>query len=131
MDSAAEESVCPKEWAAEFGLRPAEDSKKMRFVNASGGDIQHYGSRAVAFKSEAEGQVMGLKFQVTDVRKPLVAVARVVEVGNIVQFGPRAEDNYVYNRKTGSKVMMEKKGNSFVIKGELESGFPFRGQAHM
>ena len=67
-----------------------------------------------------------LKFQVTDLRKLLVAVARVVDVGNIVRLGPRMEDNCVYNRKTGSKVMMEKKGNSVVIKGELESGFPFR-----
>jgi hypothetical protein len=74
---------------------------------------------------------MGLRFQVTDVRKPLISVARVVEMGNTVQFGPRAEDNFVYNQKTGNKVMMEKKGNSFVIRGELESGFPFHGQVNM
>ena len=61
--------------------------------------------------------MMGFKLQVMDVRKPLVTAACIMEVGHILQFGPRAA--------TGSRVMMEKRRNSFVVKGELESGFPF------
>ena len=45
VDSAAEESVCPKEWGAQFGLKPADEW--MKFASASGGAIQRYGQRLV------------------------------------------------------------------------------------
>ncbi len=44
---------------------------------------------------------MGLDFQVSDVQKPLAAVWRIAEKGNIVQFGPRVEDNFIKNTVTG------------------------------
>ena len=43
---------------------------------------------------------MGWSFQVTDVRKPLLAVKRITEKGNVVQFGPAENDNYVYKKQT-------------------------------
>jgi len=43
----------------------------------------------------AGGAAMGLNFQVTDVRKPLLAVKRITEKGNVVQFGPAESDNYI------------------------------------
>ena len=45
VDSGAEESVCPWDWGTQFQLRPA--SKWMTFRNASGGIINHYGTREV------------------------------------------------------------------------------------
>ena len=48
----------------------------------------HYGEKDVTFVDKPNGDVVGLKFQVTDVRKPLLAVRRLVERGNVVQFGP-------------------------------------------
>ena len=45
VDSGAEESVCPWEWGSQFGTKPA--SKWMTFKNASGGFIDHYGTREV------------------------------------------------------------------------------------
>ena len=36
---------------------------------------------------------VGLHFQVADVRKPLLAVSRVVEKGNEVRFGPGKDGN--------------------------------------
>ena len=62
---------------------------------------------------------MGLTFQVTDVRKPLLAVRRLVEKGNIVQFGPEAWQNYIMNPHTKKKVMLERKGGSFVIRAQF------------
>ena len=45
VDSGAEESVCPKEWGSQFGIQ--EPDRVMRFRNASGGSINHYGHRNV------------------------------------------------------------------------------------
>ncbi len=48
----------------------------------------HYGEKAATFWDRTNGDIIGLKFQVTDVRKPLLAVRRFAEKGNVVQFGP-------------------------------------------
>ena len=40
---------------------------------------------------------MEAKFEVSNVRKPIMAVARVVDAGNVVQFGPSSEDNSIRN----------------------------------
>ena len=118
MDSAAEESVCPEEWAMGFATTPPIAGQEMNFRNASGGKMKHLGSRDVIFKAENEkgsNRKMGMKFQVSEVRKPLAAVARVTEMGNKVQFGPKPEDNFVQNVETGEKIPMRQKGRSYVI----------------
>ena len=118
IDSAAEESVCPRKWAEGFGLEMAD--RPLRLVNASGGRIEHFGKRAVSFNPEnGQGRTMEAKFEVTNVRKPLMAVARVVDAGNVVQFGPGPEDNFIMNVESKDKVYLRRKGNSFVLKGEL------------
>ena len=49
VDSGAEESVCPWEWGEPFGIK--EGGRRMNFRNASGGIIEHYGSRDVFVSS--------------------------------------------------------------------------------
>ena len=61
------------------------------------------------------GEVMEMKFQVCDVRKPLAAVWKICKNQNIVQFGPRDEDNFIMNIRTGKKIWMKKKSGSYVI----------------
>jgi hypothetical protein len=70
--------------------------------------------------------VMSLGFQVSDVQKPLAVVRRIAEKGNIVQFGPDDKDNYIMNPKNGMKIMMVRKGGSYVIPADMviEEGFP-------
>jgi len=124
VDSAAEESVCPKDWGQELAAR--QPSRWMKFVNASGGSMGHYGEKSATFKVGPNSAVMSLGFQVSDVQKPLVAVRRITEKGNRVQFGPSAEDNFIENMATGSKIMMVRKGGSYVIPAEMvveETGF--------
>ena len=54
----------------------------LKLVNASGGRIEHFGKRALSFNPETcDGRTMEAKFEVTNVRKPLVAVARVFDAG--------------------------------------------------
>ena len=48
-----------------------------------------------------------------DVKKPLLVVRSLDERGNMVQFGPW--QNYIMSAETGKKIMMERKGGSFVI----------------
>ena len=59
---------------------------------------------------EDEGEKMKLRFQVADVKKPLVAVKRICENGNLVSFGPNKEDNYIQNKSTGNKLMLRPNG---------------------
>ena len=61
------------------------------------------------------GAAMGLCFQVTDVRKPLLAVKRITERGNIVQFGPAENDNFIKNKLSGDKVLLRQKGGSYIM----------------
>jgi hypothetical protein len=127
IDSAAEESVCPKEWATAFGSRPSE--RKMRFINASGGEMGHYGERVASFRTMGESAIMSLTFQISDVQKPLAAVRRISEKGNRVVFGP--EGNYIENVATKKRIEMVKKGGSYVVPAELllKEAAGFTGQA--
>ena len=128
VDSAAEESVCPKAWGDHFGTEDVRPGEEMRLVNANGGKIAHYGSRRVAFKPRDGNKCIGLDFEVTDVKKPLVAVFRICEKGNLVQFGPKDEDNFVKNIKTQEKIMMKKEGNSYVMEVDMLKDCPFQGR---
>ena len=53
---------------------------------------------------------MNMKFQVAEVSKPLVSVRRIAEKGNLVQFGPKEEDNYIMNKETKDKVPLKPNG---------------------
>ena len=52
-------------------------------------------------------------------KKPLLAVRRLVERGNLVSFGPGPGDNYIKNLETGKKIPMERRGGSFVLKAHF------------
>ena len=122
VDSAAEESVCPKWWGEAFQTR--RPSRWLRFVNASGGPMGHDGEKTATFKVGGKDGVVSLGFQVSDVQKPLAAVRRIAEKGNLVQFGPRVEDNFVMNVATKRKILMTRKGGSYVIDVEFVSQEP-------
>ena len=76
--------------------------------------MKHYGEKDITFLDQ--GDICAAKFQVTDVQKPLMSVRRMVEKGNIVQFGPEISNNFIINVKTGKRIQMERKGNSFIVK---------------
>ena len=128
VDSAAEESVCPLHWAEQFGLEPVPKGREMKLVNASGGKIAHWGSRKVTMHNEETGRALEMGFQVTDVKKPLLAVSRLCERGNVVQFGPEPHHNFVMNVATGERISMRRRGNSWVLPGELYAQSRFGGR---
>ena len=79
----------------------------------------HYGQKDILFQSKGDGQVVGLTFQVTDVKKPLLAVRRLTEKGNLVQFGADPGESFIKNKMTGNIIPMERKGGTFVIKAKF------------
>ena len=80
----------------------------------------------MAFQPDAAaGRVLGVGFEVTDVKKPLLSVKRICERGNTVHFGPSDDDNYIQNVVNGEKLPLQRKGNSYVLRGSLLSQTPF------
>ena len=51
IDSAAEEAVCPEEWASEFETTRLKKGEEMSLVSANGGKIKHFGKRKVIFEA--------------------------------------------------------------------------------
>ena len=128
IDSCAAETVCPKEWASEFKMEPVKPGQKMNLVNASGGTIGHYGERKVALQTEDEfgwEKVIGLPFQVADVKKPLAAVSQICKKGNIVQFGEREEDCFIKNVSTQERIWLSLVNGQYVMDACLASESPF------
>ena len=63
---------------------------------------------------------MNLTFQVADCRKPLLSVRRIVEHGNVVQFGPKRDDNYIMNKTSGNKIGLKETGTgSYVMEVDM------------
>ena len=115
IDSAADESVCPQNWLKTFKTNLLPDREKMKFRNASGGEMAHYGEKRVDFVTGNRDEVMRMHFQVSDVQRPLAAVCRIAERGNIIQFGPKPEDNFIRHIDTGRKISIRRKGRSYVM----------------
>ena len=59
---------------------------------------------------EAVARVLGVGFEVTDVKKPLLSVKRVCEKGNTVHFGPGAEDNYIQHVAAQGQLICHARG---------------------
>ena len=117
VDSAADESSWPKDVGGAFPTMPAKKDTKLKTAN--GGDMNHYGEKKITFRGKNNEEVVGLTFQVTDVREPLLAVRRLVEKGNVVAFGPGRDENYIFSKDTGRTIPMEKRGGSFAIQAHF------------
>ena len=133
IDSAADESVCPKQWGKAFRTRVVPENQKMKLRSANNGKIEHFGEKVVTFKTGDHDDVKGMRFQVCDVQRPLAAVWRIVEQGKVVQFGPAVEDNYIWDPQTHEKIAMRRKGRSFVLDADMvlrdDKASPFMRQA--
>ena len=128
IDSCAAETVCPQGWASEFKMEPVKPGEMLNLVNASGGKIGHYGERKVALQTEDEfgwEKVIGLPFQVCDVKRPLAAVSQICKKGNIVQFGEREEDCFIMNVSTKERIWLSLENGQYVMEASLASDSPF------
>jgi hypothetical protein len=116
VDSAAEESCWPVGETGKGLFEVKASRRNLRLITAAGSEMKHFGELDSTFKDIETDGIMGMKFQVTEVKKALAAVWRLTEKGNIVQFGPLDHQNYVLNLATRKKVKMHRKGGSYVLK---------------
>ena len=92
--------------------------RKGGFVAANGTKMPNMGQKKVPLKMQVQGGKevdASMNFHMTDVRKPLAAVSKIVDKGNYVCFGPTASDNFVQNVKTGERVPMIRERGAYVI----------------
>jgi len=128
IDSAAAESVCPFGWAEQFAVKPCAPGQEQSFVNASGGTIKHFGEKKVALLtkgSSGQDRTIGLPFQACDVKRPLAAVRRICEKGNIVQFGPEVKDNFIQNVNSKEKIWLKQERGQYIMEASLVTDSPF------
>ena len=114
VDSAADESCWPQGQGDAYEVKPSRRRILLRAANGS--EMAHYGEKHITIRGP-DGEPLGLRFQVTDVRKPLLAVRRLVECGNEIMFG--ADDSHIKNTLSGKKIPLIKKGGSWVIRAEF------------
>ena len=114
VDSAADESCWPQGQGDAYEVKPSRRWILLRAANGS--EMAHYGEKHIAIRG-SDGEPLGLRFQVTDARKPLLAARRLVECGNEVNFA--THDSFIRNTSTGKKIPLTKKGGSWVIRAEF------------
>ena len=84
----------------------------------------------MTFKGKESGEVLGMTFQVTEVRKPVAAVWRLVEKGNLVQVGPSDAQCFTQNIQSGRRIQLHRRGGSYILRVEYVKWVPaFPGHA--
>ena len=119
VDSGAEESVWPVEW--ENGEKLEAPEKRLKFAAANGNGMTHYGQKTLSFGTKGTQKRKAMRFQVTDVKKPLASVARIIDEGSRVVFGPGAGGCFIENLRTGEKIPMTRERGSFVLEGDFDT----------
>ena len=114
----------PKEVLNEyFPLLPAKEG--IKFCAANGTVIQNYGRRNVMFNTTGRKGVNCMQFHVTDVKKPLASVSRIVEKGSSVHFTPT--ESYIQS-PAGEKIILKLEKGVYVMDVEYCSGFTRHAQ---
>ena len=111
VDSGAGKCVWPRGRKEGGPIKRME--KKVKLMAANGQEMPVEGEKVVKF--EVDGKKCGMKFLVTDTKKPLAAVSSIVDEGNVVVFGPGPWGSFIQNVATGHKVPMRKERSVYVF----------------
>ena len=114
VDSGAGARVCGPQHFESFAMSsdPARTNANAEYVAADGGRIPNLGEEQVTGMSDL-GTNMAIKFQVTSVDKPLIAVSMLTAAGHEVTFGQAG--GTVRNKVTGRKTPVMKRNNVYVV----------------
>ena len=115
MDSGAGECVCgPQHFSGiEMTVDPHRTGAGTEYICADGGRIRNQGEKMVPGLSD-EGARMKINFQVTNVEKPLIAVAKLTAAGHDVWFGP--QHGTITHGNTGKQTTFIKKDGVYVLR---------------
>ena len=76
-----------------------------------------YGGTKIEFVKD--GKCKSMNFQVTDCKKPLASVSKIVDKGNRVVFD--GEGSYIENKVTGEIMRLERERGTYVMIVEYET----------
>ena len=132
MDSGASAKVVGDEMVQ--AVRATDPNPNASYRLADGSTIPNKGYKSFVGITD-DGFKRALKASVTDVDRPLLSVAQIVQNGNRVDFS--SQGSYVGHPKTRERLALEQKGGLFTLKmwipreeNQQRSGGPsFRGQA--
>ena len=91
--------------------------ERLKAVVGKDGEVKEVFIGAV--EAERKDETMAMNFQVCEVKKALAAVVKICRAGNLVQFVSEEEECYIKNKESGKKVMLMKKGGSYVMNVEF------------
>jgi hypothetical protein len=107
VDSGSEIHVCPAWFASEFALQPS--LRRLKIRSAGGETLQHYGQRVVGV--QFRGIVLSIVFEVSDVQRPLLSMAALIDhFGAEFRMG-RVPEMVVGGRRLG----LERSGKLFIL----------------
>ena len=92
------------------------------FIAANGTRMKNVGQKKLDFVAKG-GVKSNIVFQVTDARKPLASVSKIVAKGNRVVFTP--DRSYIENLRTGKKIEMELSNGTYSIDVGFMTTAPF------
>ena len=70
----------------------------------------------------AEVRKCGMVFHLTDAKRMLASVDKIVEAGHKVTFAKKASECFIEHLATGQKIYMQKENGVFVIKVWVQAG---------
>ena len=104
----------PVQTADEYKVTPSQASRDGVMYRAAGGHrIPDLGSRT--WYAETEQGPTELTCSVAEVDKILLSVAKIVDKGNLVHFGPTPEQCYIQHIKTGKKMRVQRRRDVYVM----------------
>lgn len=115
LDSGAGECVCGPDHfeGTPMCTDPKRPGASTEYVTADGGRISNLGEKHVKGISE-EGSRLGIKFQVANVDRPLIAVSRLTAAGHEVWFGK--DGGTITNKANGRITHFRKRNNVYVMR---------------
>jgi hypothetical protein len=115
LDSGAGECVCgPQHFGGiDMTVDPNRAGAGTEYVCADGGRIPNMGEKSVPGLSDA-GTRLAIKFQVTTVDRPLIAVSKLTAAGHIVKFGN--QNGTITHGATGKQTQFRKKNGVYVLR---------------
>ncbi|CAE8619652.1 unnamed protein product [Polarella glacialis] len=111
VDSGSPVHACPK-WMAPS--RPLLTDRRLKVWSAGGQRIRHYGHKLVDM--ELEGSPVQMDFDIMDVRRPIVSVAKMMKAGHKVVF---ESGNCHIKRPDGGILPMHRMGDACVLRGKV------------
>ena len=113
VDSGAVDSVTPPK-IFHAPVKPSEMSKSgTKYEGPDKSKIPNLGETDAVFAVD-EGHSCGLRMQVADIARPLIAASHLADGGNIVQLGKKG--GTIIHEKTGRKIAVQRRGGIYLLR---------------